>query len=137
MCQGAERVKAAKVQTLKAEFEALSMKDTEQLDDFCVKLNGLVTNITALGEKIAESYVVKKLLRAVPQKFLQIALTMEQFGDLDKMTVEEAIGSLKVHEERLRGRTETSGGQLLLSEDEWAKKEKESDEGKLLLTREE
>lgn len=31
MSQGADRAKAAKVQTLKAEFEALSMKDTELL----------------------------------------------------------------------------------------------------------
>lgn len=29
MCQGAERVKTTKVQTLKGEFEALCMKDTE------------------------------------------------------------------------------------------------------------
>ncbi|XP_074343014.1 uncharacterized protein LOC141680799 [Apium graveolens] len=68
--QGADRVKAAKVQTLKSEFETLSMKDTEALDDFCLKLNGLVTNICVLGEDVKEAYVVKKLLCAVPQKFL-------------------------------------------------------------------
>lgn len=102
MSQGADRAKAAKVQTLKAEFEALNMKDTELLDDFCMKLNGIVTNIRALGEDVKETYMVKKLLRAVPPKFLQIASTMEQFGKLETMTVEEAIGSLKAHEERIR-----------------------------------
>lgn len=52
------------------------------------------------------------------------------------MTVEEAVGSLKAHEERMKGQIEPIGGsQLLLTEEEWAKKE--SDEGKLLLTREE
>lgn len=66
MCLGAERVKKARVQTLKGEFESLSMQDSEQLEDFSMKLNGLVTNIRALGEEIQESYVVKKLLRAVP-----------------------------------------------------------------------
>lgn len=102
MCLGSDRVKKAKVQTLKAEFESLRMKDTEQLDDFCMKLNGLVTNIRALGEAIEEAYVVKKLLRAVPSKFLQIASTIEQFGNLESMSVEEAVGSHKAHEERLR-----------------------------------
>lgn len=34
MCLTADRVKKAKVQTLKAEFEILRMKDTESLDDF-------------------------------------------------------------------------------------------------------
>lgn len=49
MWQGADRVKKAKVQTLRNEFEALAMKDNEQLDDFYLKLNGLVTHIRALG----------------------------------------------------------------------------------------
>ncbi|KAL8156229.1 hypothetical protein AgCh_001357 [Apium graveolens] len=136
LCLGADKVKKAKAQTLKSEFESLKMKDTEQLDDFCMRLNGLVTNIRALGETIAEEYVVKKLLRAVSSKFLQIASTIEEFGNLDTMSVEEIIGSLKAHEERLNGKTENSDGQqLLLTEDEWLKRE--SNGGKLLLTREE
>lgn len=70
MSQGADRAKAAKVYILKLEFETLRMKDTEALDDFYSKFNGLVTNICALGEDVKEAYVVKKLIRAVPQKFL-------------------------------------------------------------------
>ena len=135
MSQGADRVKKARIQTLKAEFEVMSMKDTDQLDDFYMKLNGLVSNIRALGEEVKESYVVKKLLRAVPSKFLQIASTIEQFGNLEKMSIEETIGSLKAHEERLKGQTGTNGDQLLLTEEEWVKRE--GSEKKLLFTREE
>ncbi|XP_074363328.1 uncharacterized protein LOC141704647 [Apium graveolens] len=136
MCLGADKVKKAKAQTLKSEFESLKMKDTEMLDDFCMKLNGLVSKIRALGETIAEEYVVKKLLRVVPTKFLQIASAIEQFGNLDTMSVEEVIGSLKAHEERLGGQTENNEGQqLLLTEDEWLKRE--GNDRKLLLTREE
>lgn len=120
MCQGVERVKKARIHTLRLEFESMSMKDSESLDDFCMKLNGLVTNIRALGDEMAESYVVKKVLRAMPQKFLQSTSAIEQFGDLEKMTIEEVIGSLKAYDERLRGQNETTGGtsQLLLTEDE-------------------
>ncbi|XP_074337557.1 uncharacterized protein LOC141674757 [Apium graveolens] len=136
MCLGTDKVKKARVQTLKAEFESqLSMKETEVIDDFCMKLNSLVTNIRVLGEEMQEAYIVKKLLRAVPGKFLQIDSTIEQFGDLDTITVEETVGSLKAHEERLRGQSDTSGGQLLLRAEEWSKKE--IDETKLFLTREE
>ncbi|XP_074328354.1 uncharacterized protein LOC141666258 [Apium graveolens] len=98
MCQGAERVKKAKVQTLKAEFESLHMEDSDQLEEFYMKLNGLVSTIRALGEEMQESYVVKKLLRVVPSRVLQIVSTIEQFGYLESMTVEEAIGSLQAHE---------------------------------------
>lgn len=120
---------------MKSEFESMTMKENEQIDDFSMRLNGLVTNIRALGEEVAESYVVKKLLRVVPTRFIQITSTLEQFGDLDKMSLEESVGSLKAHEERMKGRTEASGGQLLLTEDEWIRREKY--DKKLLLTKEE
>lgn len=112
LCMGAERVKKAKVQTLKGEFESLVMKEMDQVDDFCMKLSGIVTNIRVLGETMEESSVVRKILRAVPEKYLQIASNMEQFGDLKVMTVEEVVGRLKAHE----------GGQLLLTEEEWENK---------------
>lgn len=73
-----------------------------------------MTNIRVLGESISKLYLVKKLLRAVPSKFVQIMSTLEQFGDLEKMTVERAAGSLKAPEERVKGKTEASEGQLLL-----------------------
>lgn len=69
MCVGVDRVKKAMVLT-KAELESLSMKETKQIDDFCMKLYGIITNIHALGETMEESYIVKKLLRAVPSKYL-------------------------------------------------------------------
>lgn len=79
---------------------------------------------------------MKKLLRAVPSKFLQIASTIEQFGDLETMSLEETMGSSKGHEERLNGQTDSvgSGRKLLLTKEEWL--ELERDECKLLLTRE-
>ena len=122
MCVGADRVQKAKVQTLKTEFENLNMKETDHIDDFCMKLYGVVTNIRVLGEKMEESNVVKKLLRAVPSRYLQIASTIEQFGDLEEMTVEEVMGRLKAHDERLRGQADSSGGQLLLTQEEWQKR---------------
>lgn len=79
MCLGAERVKKSRVQTLKSDFESLSIGETEQLDDFYMKLNGIVSTIRSLGEEMGEWYVVKKLLRTVPPKFLQIASTIDQF----------------------------------------------------------
>ncbi|XP_074373433.1 uncharacterized protein LOC141713757 [Apium graveolens] len=85
---------------------------------------------------VEETYVVKKLLRAVPAKFLQIASTIEPFGDLEAMSVEEIVGSLKAHEERLKGPDDNNlNQQLLLTEEEWAKRE--GNEKKLLLTRDE
>lgn len=111
------------------------MKEAKQLDGFYMKSNSLVINIRVLGEKMEEAYVVKKLLRAVPSKFLLIAYAIEQFGNLEEMSIEEVVGSPKAHEERLHGQTKTNQGQFLLKRKEWRKKE--SNEGQLLLNREE
>ena len=59
MCMGVERVKEAKVQALKGEFESLIMNETEKIEDFCMKLSGIVTNIRVLGETMDTS--TKKL----------------------------------------------------------------------------
>lgn len=66
--------------------------------------------------------MVKKILRAVPSKFLQIASTIEQFGNMESMIVEEVFGGLRAHEERMKGQTEDSGNQLLLTQEEWMKR---------------
>ncbi|KAL8155747.1 hypothetical protein AgCh_000958 [Apium graveolens] len=93
------------------------------MDDFCLKINGLVRNIRSLGEEMNESYVVKKLLRVIPSKFLQIVSTIEQFGSIETMSIEEEVCSLKAHEERMKVQPEPGGGQMLLTEEEWSKRE--------------
>ncbi|XP_074351801.1 uncharacterized protein LOC141690947 [Apium graveolens] len=119
---GADRVQKVKVQTLRAEFESMNMKETDNPDEFCLKLYGIVSNIRLLGEKMGEPNVVKKLLKVVPSKYLQIASIIELFGDLHAMSAEEVVGRLKAQEERLRGHSENTGGQLLLTQEEWSKR---------------
>ena len=96
---GDDRIKEARLQTLKSEFERLKMKDTETIDDFALRMTTIVNGIRGLGEKFEETTAVKKILRAVPPKFLQIASAIEQFGDFKTMTMEEVMVRLKVHEE--------------------------------------
>jgi hypothetical protein len=116
---GDQRLRDAKLQTLRLEFEGLRMKETESVDDFAVRLTTIVNKIHALGEHIEEPYAVKKFLRAVPNKYLQIASTIEQFGDLSTMTLQEVIGRLKVHEERLGRISAAEKENELLTRSEW------------------
>ena len=46
---------------------------------------------------------------------------MEQFSDLETMTIEEAMGALKAHEARTKRKVETNESQLMLTEEEWIK----------------
>ncbi|GJW58562.1 zinc finger, CCHC-type containing protein [Tanacetum coccineum] len=97
---GEERVQQARLQTLKSEFEMLHMKEDETIDTFTAKLTTIVNKAASLGHTMEDETLVRKLLNAVPDRYLQIVASIEQYSDLDEMTLEEAIGRLKTYEER-------------------------------------
>ncbi|GKA37243.1 zinc finger, CCHC-type containing protein [Tanacetum coccineum] len=103
---GENRVQQAKQQTLKSEFEMLQMKENESVDSFTTKLTSIVNKAASLGLTYEDYVVVQKLLNVVPDKFLQIVASIEQYSDLDEMSVDEAIGRLKTFEERLKSKKE-------------------------------
>ena len=70
---GSDRVRKGKVQQLKKEFEMISFRDGESVDDFALRLTNLVTNLATLGAPIDETQVVEKFLRVVPPRLSQIA----------------------------------------------------------------
>lgn len=126
MCMGAERVREARAQTLRSEFETIRFKDGETVDDFAMRLTGLVNNLNILGDKIDDERVVRKFLRVVPSKYSQVAISIETLVDLKTLSIEELTGRLKVVEERLdrEGDVSSSEGRLLLTEEEWLSRQK-------------
>ncbi|KAI3796095.1 hypothetical protein L1987_38759 [Smallanthus sonchifolius] len=56
----------------------------------------------AMSEELVlqEEVPVRKLLDSVPERFIHIVASIEQFVDLDTMLLQEAIGQLKAFEER-------------------------------------
>nr|GEU39673.1 zinc finger, CCHC-type [Tanacetum cinerariifolium] len=80
----------------------LHMKEDEIIVTFTEKLTTLVNKATSLGHTMEDGTLVCKLLNAVPDRYLQIVTSIEQYSDLSEMTLEEAIGRLKTCEERIK-----------------------------------
>ncbi|GJR07948.1 zinc finger, CCHC-type containing protein [Tanacetum coccineum] len=99
---GEQRVQQARLQTLKSDFEMLHMKEDETIDTFTGKLTTLVNKAASLGHTIEDQTLIRKLLNVVPDRYLQIVASIEQYSDLSEMTMEEAIGRLKTYEERIK-----------------------------------
>jgi len=59
---GADRVKDLNAQKLIQEFENISFKEGETVDDFGTRIYSLVANLKSLGETADETRVVKKFL---------------------------------------------------------------------------
>jgi hypothetical protein len=68
---GCEQARKAKSRQLRHEYKALEFKDGEAVEDFALRLTGMVTELAAQGTSVGEQDVVEKLLRCVPEKYDQ------------------------------------------------------------------
>lgn len=131
---GADRVKAARLSTLRGEFDKLHMAEGELLDDYAGKISGMAARYAGLGSTLGDAAMVKKLLDTVPDRLYSAVAGIEQFCDVETMAFEEALGRLKAFEERSRRRAQAGGerndGQLLLTAAEWQAREKLKSPGK-------
>eukprot|EP00253_Pinus_taeda_P016931 PITA_16931 len=99
--QGMEKVRIAKLQLLRRDFENLNMKESDNIDSFFTHVIGLVTQMRTHGETIEDRRIVEKILRALPSKFDAIVTTIEETKDLSSFSVDELHASLITHEQRL------------------------------------
>ena len=74
------------------------MAKTDSVMDFGMKFMHIISYLQNLGEAMEEKEVVRRYLRVTLAKFDALTLSLEQYGDLDKVSLDEVIGSLTVHE---------------------------------------
>jgi hypothetical protein len=94
---GSDRARKTTLQALRKEWENLAFKPGEDVDDFVLRLNILLQKMLQFDDDTYdEERAVEKLFRCIPEKYKQIARSIESLLDLSTMTIEEAIGRLKV-----------------------------------------
>ncbi|GJV83372.1 zinc finger, CCHC-type containing protein [Tanacetum coccineum] len=101
---GTEDVQQAHSQQFKSEFERLVMKEDESIDSFARKLMSIITKAATCGLTFDEQTKVRKVLNAVPDKFVPVVATIEMIVDFKTVKLEEIIGKLKTYEERIKFR---------------------------------
>ena len=126
---GVERVRESRAQVLRRDFENLSFEEGETVEDFALRLTGLISDLQELGDDVDEIKAVRKFLRVVPPRYAQVAISIETLVDLKTLTIEEVAGRFLAIEERLDPDTGGSGGKLLLTEEEWHEPERRRQSG--------
>ena len=96
---GCERVREAKAQTRRREFEELRFKAGESIEDFGIRLTAIVNDLEMLGDPVDEYRAVLKYLRVAPRKYRSVVMAIEQTMDLKELTIEELTGRLITAEE--------------------------------------
>jgi hypothetical protein len=131
---GCERVREARAQSRRTEFENIRFKDGEKVEQFAMRLTGVMHDLEILGDRVTEHKAVLKFLRCVPKRFRQLAHSIQQLLDLKNMTVEELMGRFLAVEEELDMEDEEGGqhggSHLLLTEEEWMERARKKNRGR-------
>ncbi|XP_074352318.1 uncharacterized protein LOC141691479 [Apium graveolens] len=116
-------------------WEAIGPKDPKGTVEDKTDKRALAIIYQGISEEMLLTLAEKKTSKETWEAVRTMSLGADKFRNLEEMSVEEVVGSLKAHEERLCGISEMNQGQLLLTGGEWRKRE--NHKGQLLLTREE
>ena len=90
---GADRVKKARLSTLKGEFDKLYMAEGELLDDYAGKISSMAARFASLGSTLSDADMVKKLLDTVPDRLYSAVARIEQFCDMETWRSRRWAGS--------------------------------------------
>jgi hypothetical protein len=98
--EGDSKVKAAKLQTYRGQFEQLNMKEDENIAAYFLRVDETLNAIIGLGEEIKESVIVQKVLRFLPMRFDPKISTLEEISDLNSISMDELHGIFTTYEMR-------------------------------------
>jgi hypothetical protein len=115
---GVDRVREARRQKLRKDFDVMAFRSGENVEDFSLRVSSIITELQALGDTTTELDGVSKILRVVSKRYAHMASLIETLLDLKELSIEELSGRLSASEGR--GEPEADAGdRLLLTEEEW------------------
>src|ERR1044072_1628596 len=96
--EGTSRVRMSRLQMLTTQFETLRMGEDQTITDFHMQIRDIANFSFALGEKMSDEKLVRKILRSLPRRFSMKVTAIEEAQDIGSMQVDELIGSLQTFE---------------------------------------
>jgi len=107
--EGTSKVKNSRLQMLTTKFEELRMKEDESVHEFHMTILDYANTFDALGEKLSEEKMVRKMLRSLPKKFDMKVTCIEEFRELDTIKFDDLVGSLQTFEMSANERSGSNG----------------------------
>ena len=97
---GDAKVKSAKLQTLKIQYENLKMDNEESIANFFLHLDDIVNRMRNLRETITNTTLVEKVLRSLTSKYESKVCAIEEKQGLQTLIIVELHGILTACEMR-------------------------------------
>jgi len=96
--EGIKKVREAKALMLVHQYELFKMKDDETIEEMYSRFQTLVSGLQILKKSYVASDHVSKILRSLPARWRPKVTVIEEAKDLNTLSVEDLVSSLKVHE---------------------------------------
>ena len=96
--EGTKAKKTVKLQRLTSSFEEIRMEEDETFDEVYAKLKDIVNSAFNLGESIAESKIIWKILRSLLERFHAKITVIEEVKDIDQIPLTELVRNLQTYE---------------------------------------
>ena len=93
--KGADRIKKIRLQSLRGEFEALQMRSSESVSDYHTRIMVIINQMRRNGEALSEARITEKILRSLDPKFDYVVVVIEESKEVNKLMVDELMGSLQ------------------------------------------
>jgi len=74
------------------------MKSSESISNYHTRIMVIVNHIRRTKETLTVARITKNILRSLDLKFDFVVVAIEESKEVEKLTVDELIGSLQAHE---------------------------------------
>ena len=91
--EGTKAIKDAKAYILKDKFASFKMKEDESVPNMFHRMEVIINDLRALGEKIEDKEFSNKFLRCLPSRFGTLVTILVRSG-LDTMTPNQILGDI-------------------------------------------
>ena len=104
--KGIDQVKETKISILVHQYEIFKMLDHVNIDEKTTRFMHITNQLKALGKRYLNAEMVRKILRSLFEAWRPKVIAIQQAKDLNALSLDALIGSLKTHENELNEASE-------------------------------